>query len=216
MLQLTNSGTETASAWLPAAVPITSAFTTTFQFQITPAATGPNSIGDGFAFVIQGGPNGNMTLGSTGAGAYIGYFGIPNSIAIEFDTFYNQDFGDPSTTGTSDAHVGIQSLGASANTSSHNAPGANLGGPTLYNFADGGQHTATITYDGASTLSVYLDGAANPLVTCTLQLNQVNQTLSQFLGLSGGTAYIGFTGATGSAQEADILGSTWTWDYPQP
>ena len=84
--------------------------------------------------------------------------------------------------------------------------GANLGGPTLYNFADGGQHTAKITYDGQSTITVYVDGSQ--VVTGTLP-----SPLGTFLGLSGGTAYIGFTGATGAAQEADILGSTWTWDF---
>jgi len=206
VLQLTNSTGETTSAWLPAAIPVSSAFTTTFQFQITPATHGPNSIGDGFAFVIQGAPTGNTTLGSTGLGQYIGYAGIPNSIAIEFDTYYNSDYGDPTPTATSDAHVGIQSLGALANTSDHATPGASLGVPTLYNFADGGQHTATITYDGLSTITVYIDG--NSVVTGTL-----TAPLGTFLGLSSGAAYIGFTGATGGAQEADILGSSWTWDF---
>jgi hypothetical protein len=206
MLTLTNNSTETASAWLPTAIPVTSAFTTTFQFQITPATSGPNSIGDGFAFVIQGAPSGNTTLGTTGEGEYIGYFGIPNSIAIEFDTYYNSDFGDPAPAGTSDAHVGIQSLGAMPNTSDHDTPNASLGTPTLFNFADGAQHTATITYDGQYTFNVYVDGSL--VVTGTL-----TSPLGTFLGLNGGTAYIGFTGATGAAQETDILGSTWTWDY---
>jgi hypothetical protein len=206
MLQLTNSTTETASAWLKTAIPVSSAFTTTFQFQISPASSGPNSIGDGFAFVIQGAPTGNMTLGSTGLGQYIGYAGIPNSIAIEFDTYYNQDYGDPMTTGISDAHVGIQSLGTFPNTSDHETQGANLGGPTLYNFADGNQHTATITYDG-TTLSVFLDQSTNPNAIVTAVVN-----LNTLLGLNAGPAYVGFTAATGGAQEADILGSTWTWN----
>ena len=207
MLQLTNNSQETASAWLPTAIPVSSPFTTTFQFQITPATNGPNSIGDGFAFVIQGSPTGKTTLGSTGFGQYIGYAGIQNSIAIEFDTYYNSDYGDPTATGISDAHVGIQSLGTLPNTSDHDTPGANLGGPTLYNFADGNQHTATITYDG-TTLSVFLDQSTNPNAFVTAAVN-----LNTLLGLNGGPAYVGFTAATGGAQEADILGSTWTWDY---
>ncbi len=66
-LQLTNARTKTASAWLSTAIPVSSAFMTTFQFQITPAENGANSIGDGFAFVIQGASSGNATLGTTGA-----------------------------------------------------------------------------------------------------------------------------------------------------
>lgn len=218
VLQLTNSGSETTSAWLRTAIPVSSAFTTTFQFQITPAATGSNTIGDGFAFVIQSAPSpnggspwsgsGNTTLGTTGLGEYIGYVGIPYSIAIEFDTWYNQSEDDPQVAAdASDAHIGVQSNGTSPNSANHGTA-ANLGGPTLNNFADGGQHTARITYDGNSTIKVYVDGSR--VVTGTVPSSQ---TLSQFLGLNGGPAYIGFTAATGGAQEVDLLGSTWTWDF---
>jgi Legume lectin domain/YDG domain len=204
MLQLTNTTTETVSAWLGAAVPVSSAFTTTFQFQISPGSTGPNSIGDGFAFVIQGAPTGTMTLGSLGMGGYIGYAGIPNSIAIEFDTYENPQFDDPSNT-----HIAIQSLGSQPNTPDHTpVTMANLGGTPLANFADGNPHFATITYDGNLTLSVYFDGSNTPIATGILPSN-----LNTFLALNGSPAYIGFTAATGSAQEnSDIL--SWTWDFP--
>jgi hypothetical protein len=161
-------------------------------------STGPNSIGDGFAFVIQG--NGTVALGSPGMGAYIGYAGIPSSIAIEFDTYSNSDFGDPLG-----PHIAIQSLGTAVNTSNHATAGANFGGTPIANFADGQAHTATITYDGTSIISVYLDGAATPVVSGTIG------NLSTFLGLSNGLAYVGFTAATGAAQEvSNIL--TWTWN----
>lgn len=200
-LQLTDTGSETASAWLPVAIPVSGAFTTTFQFQITPAPTSPNSIGDGFAFVIQGAQSGNMTLGLTGYGMYIGYDGIPNSLAIEFDTYYNSQYGDPDA-----PHIGIQSLGTQPNTPDHTNMSANLGGPTVATFADGNVHTATITYDGSSTISVYLDGSATPVVYSNVAID-----LNTFLGLNGGPAYVGFTSATGGAQEsADIL--SWTWN----
>ncbi|MGA2880343.1 MAG: MBG domain-containing protein [Bryobacteraceae bacterium] len=201
-LQLTSAGSETASAWLGTAIPVASAFTTTFQFKITPAATGPNAIGDGFAFVIRGASTGATTLGATGYGMYIGYDGIPNSIAIEFDTYENSQYDDPDG-----PHIGIQSLGAEPNTPDHTpATGAKLVTPVQATFADGNAHTATITYDGVSTISVYLDGSASPIVSGT-----VKGGLNTFLGLSGGPAYIGFTAATGGAQEnSDIL--TWTWN----
>ena len=201
-LQLTSGNDQTASAWLGTVIPVSSAFTTTFQFQITPRSTSATSIGDGFAFVIQGAPAGAATLGTTGLGMYMGYAGIPNSIAIEFDTYQNTGYEDPSS-----PHIGIQSLGTAANSPDHTpATGARLVTPVTATFADGNQHTATITYDGTSTISVYLDGSATPLVSGT-----VTGGLNTFLGLSGGNAYVGFTAATGGAQEdSDIL--SWTWN----
>ncbi|MGD1073047.1 MAG: YDG domain-containing protein [Bryobacteraceae bacterium] len=198
-LQLTNATTETASAWLGTAIPVNSAFTTTFQFQITPAATSANSIGDGFAFVIQAAQTGNATLGTTGMGAYIGYAGIPNSIAVEFDTYQNTPLGDPAG-----SHIGIQSLGMQPNTSDHTNAAANLGGPVQVGFADGNPHSATITYNG-TTLSVFVDGNPVPVVSASVALGSLP-------GLSAGTnAFVGFTAATGAAQEnSNILG--WSWN----
>ncbi len=97
------------------------------------------------------------------------------------------------------------------NTSVHNPANANpsptLAGPALANFADGMMHTATIKYDGNVTLSVFLDNSSTAIATATL-----TSPLNNFLGLSGNPAYVGFTAATGDAQEnADIL--NWTWSY---
>lgn len=200
-LQLTNTTSTTVSAWLGAAIPVSSAFTTSFQFQIAPNSTGPNSIGDGFAFVIQNAPTGNTTLGLTGYGMYIGYAGIANSIAVEFDTYENSQYGDPAA-----PHIAIQSLGQNPNSPDHTpGTGAVLAGPTIAGFADGNVHTATITYDGVGTLSVYLDSANTPVVSAPVTLNTL-------LNLSSGAnAFIGFTAATGGAEEtSDIL--TWTWN----
>lgn len=201
-VQLTSAGGQTSAAWAGTPQSVASGFSVTFQFQITPASTGPNAIGDGFAFVIQGAPSGNMTLGTTGLGMYIGYAGIPNSLAIEFDTYDNSQYEDPSS-----PHIGIQSLGTQPNTPDHTpATGANLGGPTTATFADGGMHTATITYDGTSTINVYLDGSNTPVVSSTVAID-----LNTLLGLNGGPAYVGFTAATGAAQEASYILS-WTWN----
>ncbi len=193
-LRLTDNTGETSSAWLPTAIQVSTAFSTSFQFRITPVSGG--QLADGFAFVIQSAPGGNATLGTTGLGGYIGYAGIPNSIAVEFDTYRNTDYGDPAGT-----HIGIQSNGAAANSSSHSTS-ANKAGPVAATFADGAVHTATITYDGTS-LSVLLDSV--PVATAPVNL-------STLLTLSGGTnAYVGFTAATGAAREfSDIV--SWHWN----
>jgi hypothetical protein len=195
-LQLTNTTTETASSWLGTSVPVGSAFTTTFQFQIVPPASGPNSIGDGFAFVIQAAPAGNATLGQTGAGEYIGYAGISNSLAVEFDTYQNNDLADPAG-----PHIGIQSLGTAPNAPNHGTA-ANLGGPVQVGFADGRPHSATIAYNG-TTLSVSVDG--NFVVSAPVALGTL-------LNPNGGAnAFIGFTAATGEAQQSSSILS-WTWN----
>jgi hypothetical protein len=200
-------GTTTVSAWLPTAISISTAFSTTFKFQIPQESTGPNSIADGFAFVIQGSPTGKTTLGTTGMGGFIGYAGITNSLAIEFDTYYNSGTGFDDPTPAENlpyaAHIGIQSLGTQANSPDHTVAG--LSTPQLATFDDGGSHTATITYDGSLTISVSLDGTT--VVSATLQ-----KPLGSFLGLTSGTAYIGFTAATGGSTETSDI-TSWTWDY---
>ncbi|CAN8259263.1 unnamed protein product [Cochlearia groenlandica] len=79
-------------------------FKTSFTFSITPRSTKPNS-GQGLAFIIV--PNADNSAASGG-----GYLGILNKtnngkaenhlLAIEFDTFKNDEFGD-----ISGNHVGI-------------------------------------------------------------------------------------------------------------
>lgn len=197
-LQLTNGvGDTTVSAWSPGTMPVSSAFTTTFQFKIT---AGAGSLADGFAFVIQGAPTGTSTLGATGYGMYIGYDGIPNSLAVEFDTYYNSQYEDPVS-----PHIAIQSLGPSPNTPDHTpATGANLGGgPVVATFADGNVHTATVTYDGNVTLQVQLDNAA--IITATLPY-----PLATMLNLTGGNAYVGFTASTGGGSENTLI-TSWNW-----
>jgi hypothetical protein len=195
-LRLTNNvDGEASSAWLTSQRPLGSGFSTSFQFQITPGSG--QTLADGFAFVIQSAPAGTAALGTTGAGEYLGYAGIPNSIAIEFDTYQNTNYGDPAG-----PHIGIQSNGIAANSPAHNTS-ANLAGPVQATFADGNVHTATITYDG-TTLSVFLDGSNTPVVSAAVNLGSL-------LGLTGGNAYAGFTAATGADSEnSDIL--SWNWN----
>ena len=66
--------------------------------------------GDGFAFVIQ--DTDPVALG--GEGQEMGYGGIANSIAVEFDTWYNHDTLDPG-----ENHVSVHTRGSREGTSAN-------------------------------------------------------------------------------------------------
>jgi len=223
VLQLTSStSNQVGSAWYNTPQPVENGFTTSFQFQFTGASTPP---ADGIAFVIQNSTSDPLNaIGFTnGNGGAIGYGdddsnanpstgeGIPNSLAIEFDTYQNG--WDPASNGNgSDSHVAIQSCGTGANTSHHNylcggttGPNSTVGAPvvTSTNMADGSVHSVTITYVAAvpgalANIQVTLDGAnifSSPVI---VDLSTIG------LG-TGGTAYVGFTGATGGDYENQYI-----------
>ncbi len=232
VLRLTTNGTFTSgSAWFTSPQTVTTSFSTTFTFQLSDTNT--STPADGFAFVIQnssvnaldpdvGGTDG-CSIGygddpaNTGCTSTTG--GIPNSLAVEFDTYQNGD--DPNAN-----HVAIQSCGQAPN-SSDNLVGGVLGNPAPCNLAintltgmpiilaDGSIHTATIFYTltqphAAGTcqsnpcLDVLLDGV-------DLFNGGVPVNLSTLLSLPNNTAWVGFTAATGGSDEiSDILSWTFT------
>jgi hypothetical protein len=166
-----------------------------FQFQITPIAGVTPA--DGFAFVIQ---NSSATAlgtgGPQGCGGCLGYTGISNSLAIEFDTFPDiSPLHDPDGN-----HIAIMSMGKQPNTADHSL--AQLG--TYYNplfpLTDGNPHQVGITYSGG-TLAVTVDGV--PAVSTPVDVGS-------FLGLADGAAWVGFTGAAGAGGETAQI-SNWTF-----
>jgi hypothetical protein len=182
-LTMSTAVNQTSAAWLPAKQTVGNGFTTQFTFQIS--STG-DPVADGFAFVIQNSAAGTGALGATGMGGFLGYEGLTNSIAIEFDTYQND-------WDTNNNHVAVQSNGTGPNTANHNTSAIHQVNNSLATtLADGNVHTVKITYDGA-TLLVFLDGT---------------QVLSEAVSLSGigvvdagGNAVVGFTAATGSDSE---------------
>jgi Legume lectin domain len=212
VLRLTpNTGGQAGSAWFVTPQSVTQGFTTTFQFRISNTSAPP---ADGFAFVIQN--SGLTALGANGGG--IGYgtnpdspnqAGIFDSLAVEFDTFQNT--GDPNGN-----HVAIQNCGTGQNSSDETAlfgedQACNLGTDSELpiTLADGNVHTVVINYDANSSqcesgrLSIYLDGNMPILTSCF--------DLAARLGLEGGTAFVGFTGATGAdVEDNDILNWSFT------
>jgi hypothetical protein len=234
VLRLTPSTTnQIASVWALSPQTVSNGFTTTFTFQFTNGSSIP---GDGIAFVIHNAQltnNSNplttigFTLGSGRNGGAIGYgdddndsfpdSGIPNSIAIELDTYANGWDNNAN-------HVAVQSCGQGYNTSHHGSlcPG---GGPSTLGISssmpisltDGNVHTVTIQYNPPNTtpcdpstptaqLCVYLDKTATstPVVAVATDISSI--------GLTDGTAYMGFTSATGGSWEThDVL----SWSYTQ-
>ena len=135
---------------------------------------------DGMAFVLQ-----PLNLNAGGLGNGIGYGGISPSLAVEFDTFDNSQFGD----GAAD-HIAIQSNGVA----DHTDPTNNLSGPVFMssssaNTEDCNWHTTRIVWNPTfQTLLVYFDGVLRTSYTGNIVNN-----------IFGGNplVYWGWTGSTG-------------------
>jgi hypothetical protein len=249
-LRLTPSNPSKAgSVWYQSRVPILRGFETTFSWQITDqsvecidhvdkaystmqhrscAVHG----GDGFAFVIHGAPEKENALG--GDGEQLGYGGIANSIAVEFDTWTNVD-----TQGSDDVftdHISIHSAGpVLANSANHSAA---LGYWRQTNIADGKVHNARVQYlpyvetryfelmTANENLIPYLkdNGEGRRIGTLAIFVDQgipedrpllaIPINLSLVLNATQSLAYVGFTASTGRKwQTHDIL--SWFWCHSE-
>lgn len=170
-------------------------FSTTFKFRFTD--TGGIAPADGITFVLAASPTG---LGT--GGGDLGYGGVGNSVAIEFDTFQN---GGPDANSN---HVAVDTNGAL-----NNLFLASPGGQQFCGFgsisgdncmSNGDIWTVTAGYDGTN-LTVRAQDGAGPMFTL---INNQPINISAILGTN--TAFLGFTGGTGSGFENhDIL----SWSY---
>jgi hypothetical protein len=210
-----NSAGQIGSAWFCGSacppgtgtlLPLSNGFSTTFKFQLSGSSGVP---GDGFAFVIQNGcfPTDDVQTCGISAidevgGSSIGYDGLSNSVAVEFDTFCDTgDGGEGDNCSANDVssanEVGIQSCGINANTANHaandgpNESSCNFGQldlATLFPIVGTaattlGSKTVTLTGTAYSAtqmqnmvgLSFVINGANFGLITAT---NATNQTLT--------------------------------------
>jgi len=166
-------------------------FSTSFQFRMSQA--GGWNPADGLTFVLA---KANEGLGDTGIG--LGYAGVKNSVAIEFDTFDNSE-------GSSN-HVAVDVDGALSNLARVSPYGVTS--CTLANYgaagcmSNGKVWTAFINYDGtAHKLNVSAQEAGSALVQL---ITDFNIDIADVLGTS--QAFVGFTAATGAGYENhDIL-----------
>ena len=192
------------AVWISEKQSISSGFETEFQFQLTKQG-GLGHGADGFAFVLQNsGPNAIGGRGSSG-GFALGDGqgrrdrpGIPNSIAVFFDTFQNGDARDPS-----DNYIAICT---NRNIRDMRWPPARLGVATRLKsrMKDGEVHSVRIEYR-RPVISVFLDDLKTPVLTAAVDLSTV---------LDGaGRAWVGFTASTGGGFENhDIL----NWSFHTP
>jgi hypothetical protein len=179
-LQLTNGGLNEAGSAFSTTPANIQSFTTDFKFQLT------NPDADGFTFTIQN--VGPTALG--GAGGYLGYGFLGQSVAIKFDLYNNSGEGSDST--------GIYVDGAIPT-----VPAIDLTGSGI-NLHSGDVMDANIIYDGA---------------TLTLNLTDLT-TLATFSHgfvidipstVGSDTAYVGFTGATGGLTSTQQI-LRWTFE----
>jgi hypothetical protein len=204
VLRLTPSQRDVAgAAWFRDKQPVSGGFESVFQFRLTEqGGLGPGA--DGFAFVLQN--SGPSALGADGSGGGFalgggsqdsgGNPGIPQSIAVFFDTFRNAEIGDPSNN-----FVTICTAGTPKEM---HWPPARLAWTKklAVNLKDRRIHTARISYQ-PPVLAVYLDDAR--VLVSTVDLSTVTGP--------GGTAWVGFTASTGSGFENhDIL----SWSFSRP
>ena len=148
-------------------------FSTYFQFKIT-STTAP---ADGIAFIVY--KSDTVRIGEYGGG--LGYAGISNSIIVEFDTYCNGEYGDPSS-----PHVAIMTNGNN-----------NHSGQTAYTYS-------TIT--SGSTINVWVDyNGSTGLVTVTYGTSTTRSsgsTITRNVGtaLVGQNVYMGFSASTGGCK----------------
>jgi serine/threonine protein kinase len=140
--------------------------------------------GDGLTFILQNSSRGVKAIGAPGA--YLGYATNGNyapispSIVIEFDTWYNPEFGDPNNN-----HVGINLNG--------NIISETVAIPEI-NFKSGEIIRVWIDYHGSDqTLAIFIsltnNKPANPLLVKEIDLE----------GILGSEAYLGFSAGTWNA-----------------
>lgn len=246
-LRLTSSHpSQVASVWYESRVPILRGFETTFKWQVSdPSIECTDHVdkafsnnlhrscrtlgGDGFAFVAHDDPADSSALG--GDGEQLGYGGITNSIAIEFDTWTNVN-----TQGSDDIfqdHISIHSAGPLLPNSSNQS--TSLGYWRPYDVADGKVHEAKIQYlpyvedryyelmTANANLIPYLkdNGEGRQLGTLAVFVDQgiiedrpllaIPINLSLLLDLPDSLAYVGLTASTGRKwQKHDIL--SWSFE----
>lgn len=167
-------------------------FSTTFQFRMSQA--GGIDPADGFTFVVSKASSG---LGGLGGG--LGYQGVGNSVAIEFDTYNNGEVGASNHVGI-DVNGSLASLAPVSPYGISGCTGGNYGATGC--MSNGKIWSAYVNYDGTTKkLNVSVQEAGSALIQLI-----TNFDIDIATALGTNDAFVGFTAATGSGwQNHDIL-----------
>jgi hypothetical protein len=194
-LRLTPATTNQAGAGYSTtaiALGVGATFSSTFQFRFT--NTGGIDPADGITFVLA-----QSATGLGGLGGGLGYAGVGNSVAIEFDTYNNGEAGGSN-------HVAVDVNGVLNNFASANPYGQSncTTGNNIRQgcMSNGSIWSATVSYDGTTKLlNVFLQDGGNAIEHL---ITDYSIDLAATLGTT--SAFVGFTGATGAGYEnQDIL-----------
>ena len=195
VLRLTAAaGGQSGAAYSTSAVALgaNATFSTTFDFRFTSPSAQP---ADGITFVLAASPTG---LGGSGGG--LGYQGVGNSVAVEFDT-YNNGSGDANSSN----HVAIDTNGVLTDTAAAFPYGLqSCAGSGIGCMSNGDLWKVTIGYDGAN-LSVSLQDGTQPVDNL---ISNYAINIASYLGTNN--AYVGFTGSTGGSYENQDI-TTWSF-----
>ncbi|CEG40253.1 hypothetical protein F443_00096 [Plasmopara halstedii] len=207
-----------SSVWYAQRLPILQGFETRFTFQITDQSRRCFEVkdqnfglheyrscavhgGDGLAFVLHSHKNGTATLAEMGSN--MGFSGLENSLAIKFDTWFNDDnvgedvFYD---------HVAIYSRGQSSNVELESA---RISAAAVHDLADGKMHVVKIRYYSELKPS-FLRLQTWSRIEKDIPILAIPINLAATLRLDSDEASIGFTASTSNSwQKHDVLG----WYY---
>ncbi len=161
--------------------------------------------GDGIAFVMQ---NTGSNLAPLGGGS-LGYGGIANSIAVEFDTYSNNTIGDPSFD-----HVSVQQNGDISHNSSNCLVSPVAIDNNNPNIEDCNDHSFTITWDPSlNKLELFYNDAVSG--SCYSVFSYLGDIVNNIFN-GDSFVYWGFTGSTGSATNSQevCVNSYENWSVP--
>ena len=187
------AGSQAGSVWYSNQVNVAQGFQTSFGIELVP---GNSCIGDGLAFLVQ---NSGLSALGVGGGS-LGYAGIANSLAVEFDTYLNTENDDPNNN-----HIGIQSCGTAPNTADHGTCHLGLQPNPPVTLSDGKGHLVSVGYFPGGKNTGLLTVSIDHQIVLTSPVN-----LSTLLSLNGNDAWVGFTAGTGACLETNAVRA---WEF---